>query len=234
MAVTPGVDRCSLCSVWIRGVDFPQSLIDAHKAGTLVLFVGAGASMGPPSYLPNFEQLVERVRDESALTSVIGDVKGGPLDEILGRMQDDHGVPVHECVARHIRRPGSLPNSTHAAIAKLASVTRGRIVTTNFDEHLTTSLDPSLTKYFAPALPMGDQFEGLVYLHGCLCQQADNLILTDRDFGRAYLTDAWAARFLERMFGSYAALFIGYSHNDVIMKYLARGLGRSKDRFILH
>jgi hypothetical protein len=220
--------------VWISGVDFPQSLIDAHKAGTLVLFVGAGASMGPPSSLPNFVQLVERIRDESALTSVIGDVENGPLDEILGRMKDDHGVNVHECVARHIGAPGSLPNSAHRAIAKLASVKRPRIVTTNFDEHLTTSVDPSVAKYFAPALPMGDDFEGLVYLHGCLCQQVDQLIVTDRDFGRAYLTDAWAARFLERMFASYTVLLIGYSHNDVIMKYLARGLGRSNDRFILH
>ena len=35
------------------------------------------------------------------------------------------------------------------------------------------------------------------------------------------------------MFTRYTVLFIGYSHNDVIMKYLARGLGRVKDRFIL-
>jgi hypothetical protein len=95
--------------VWISGVDFPQSLIDAHKAGTLVLFVGAGASMGPPSSLPSFVQLVEGIRDESALKSVIGDVKNGPLDEILGRMKDDHDVNVHESVARHIGIRGSSP-----------------------------------------------------------------------------------------------------------------------------
>jgi hypothetical protein len=92
MAVTAGVDGCNVCSVWISGVDFPQSLIDAHKDGTLVLFVGAGASMGPPSSLPNVVQLVERIREKSALTTVIGEVEGGPLDEILGRMKGEHGI----------------------------------------------------------------------------------------------------------------------------------------------
>lgn len=82
-------------------------------------------------------------------------------------------------------------------------------------------------------MPEDPNFEGAVYLHGALSRGAASLIVTDRDFGRAYLTDAWAARFVERMFTRYTVLFIGYSHNDVIMKYLARGLGRAKERFIL-
>ena len=80
---------------------------------------------------------------------------------------------------------------------------------------------------------MGTDFTGLVYLHGCLTQHPKNLIVTAGDFGRAYLTEAWAARFLERMFATYMTLFIGYSHNDVIMKYLARGLGpQAKRRYV--
>jgi len=51
------------------------------------------------------------------------------------------------------------------------------------------------------------------------------LIVTDEDFGRAYLNDAWAARFLDRMFATFPVLFVGYSHSDTIMKYMARGLG---------
>jgi hypothetical protein len=220
--------------VRIRGVEFPPALIDAHKAGDLVLFVGAGASMKAPASLPGFQGLVKIIRDEAGLTTVIGDVTGAPLDELMGRMADEpYRIGVHERVAHHIGNPDSRPNDCHAAIATLASAGRPRIVVTNYDEHLTPSLSPSVPKYFAPALPMGDNFEGLVYLHGALSQGADSLIVTDRDFGRAYLTDAWAARFVERMFTRYTVLFIGYSHNDVIMKYLARGLGRVKDRFIL-
>lgn len=90
-----------------------------------------------------------------------------------------------------------------------------------------------MQEYLAPALPMGDDFTGLVYLHGSLIQSPKRLILTDADFGKAYLSDAWAARFLERMFGTHPVLFIGYSHSDVIMTYLARGLGRAREKYVL-
>ena len=80
---------------------------------------------------------------------------------------------------------------------------------------------------------MGDDFEGIVYLHGSLRQSPRHLIVTDKDFGRAYLRDAWAARFLERMFASFTVLFIGYSHDDVVMRYLARSLGRQSGRYVL-
>jgi len=61
-------------------------------------------------------------------------------------------------------------------------------------------------------------------LHGSVANPADRLILTDSDFGRAYLTDGWARRFLQALFAKYIVLFIGYSHSDTVMNYLARGL----------
>lgn len=84
-----------------------------------------------------------------------------------------------------------------------------------------------------PALPMGDDFEGLAYLHGCLRQSPGELVVTDGDFGRAYLRDSWAARFLERMFATYTVLFVGYSHKDTVMSYLGRSLGPAQERFAL-
>jgi hypothetical protein len=59
------------------------------------------------------------------------------------------------------------------------------------------------------------------------------LVVTDQDFGRAYLTDAWATQFLHRMFRRYTVLFVGYSHADVVMDYLARGLPRGTSRYAL-
>ena len=81
--------------------------------------------------------------------------------------------------------------------------------------------------------PVGDDFEGMVQLHGSLGQEPRRLIVTDQDFGHAYLREAWAARFLERMYTKYTVLFIGYSHGDVVMQYLARSLGREHPRFVL-
>ena len=61
------------------------------------------------------------------------------------------------------------------------------------------------------------------------------MVLTDADFGRAYLTDGWASRFLVELFRSTTVMFVGYSHDDTVMKYLARALPESDAgrRFIL-
>jgi hypothetical protein len=83
--------------------------------------------------------------------------------------------------------------------------------------------------YYAPALPLGDEFQGVVYLHGCVEKAPDRLVLTDADFGRAYLTKGWARRFLQELFAKYSVLFVGYSHNDLVMEYLARGLPPRED-----
>ncbi|UDY22942.1 DUF4020 domain-containing protein [Nocardioides sp. Kera G14] len=80
---------------------------------------------------------------------------------------------------------------------------------------------------------MGDDFEGVVHLHGSLSQPSRWLVVTDTDFGRAYLREAWAARFLERMFSKFTVVFIGYSHGDVVMQYLARSLGPDQHRYVL-
>jgi hypothetical protein len=42
--------------MWInRDVDLPQALVAAQREGRLVIFAGAGVSMGPPANLPSFE-----------------------------------------------------------------------------------------------------------------------------------------------------------------------------------
>lgn len=223
--------------MYLSGVDLPAPLIDAHAAGRLVIFVGAGASMGPPSSLPSFKDLVREIRDGSNLATVFTDedLDKSPLDEILGRIQDDHGVDVHHRVFEVISQEGSRPSLLHEAIARLTSASTARVITTNYDRHLSTVLQGrDVVEYLAPALPLGNDFTGIVYIHGRLDQAHRHLIATDEDFGKAYLNDAWAARFLDRMFGEYPVLFVGYSHSDTIMKYLARGLGgRSEKRYVL-
>ena len=60
-------------------------------------------------------------------------------------------------------------------------------------------------------------------------RSSERLVLTDTDFGRAYLTQGWARRFLQQLFAQYAVLFVGYSHSDLVMEYLARGLPPQAD-----
>ena len=129
---------------------------------------------------------------------------------------------------------GSEPTSLQRSILELfASHTTMRVVTTNFDRHFETvrsQVHPAAEAYFAPALPLGGSFDGVVYLHGHIDRRAP-LVITDGDFGRAYLTEGWATRFLTVMFRAYAVLFIGYSHEDPVMRYLARAFSGPTDRF---
>ncbi len=136
-----------------------------------------------------------------------------------------------------IARGGSAPNTTHAALVRVASsVGQLRIVTTNFDNHLLSAataggIEVSDT-WIGPALPLGEDFTGIVHLHGSVLREPRELVLTDGDFGRAYLTNAWATRFLLPMFQRFTVLFIGYSHEDPIMRYLALGLPSGTPRYV--
>jgi len=220
--------------MWMREVDVPAEVMQAARAGSLVIFVGAGASRDEPSGLPDFRKLIEDVGDMVGKPPIEAEAR--QPDVFLGRLADT-GVDVHQLVANAINQPGSTPNRLHRAIVRLASVhPTPRIVTTNYDVHLTTAAKQSALKipvFKAPALPVGDDFEGIVHLHGAITQEARRLVVTDTDFGRAYLREAWAARFLERMFSNFTVLFVGYSHGDVVMQYLARSLGSAGTRFVL-
>lgn len=214
-------------------IDIPDSLVSAQQAGRLVVFAGAGVSMGTPSNLPDFRALVRSI---AAGTKI--DVDNSPFDVTLGRLRDD-GLDVHRECRDRILLPGSLPCEIHRLILRLfRRPEEVRVVTTNFDPHFTGAareLNLTLKHYFAPALPLGHNFRGIVHLHGEATTEPQNMVLTDDDFGRAYLSEGWARTFLQSLFTSYTVLFIGYRHGDLPVTYLARGMSArsTQPRFAL-
>lgn len=217
--------------VWMTSdVAIPRPLLDALNEGRLVLFVGAGASVAAPSNLPLFDALA---RNLAELAHADYDPELA-IDSFLGSLPSDFDT--HTQTKNLLSLGESRPNSTHDAITRLAG-SRGplRIVTTNFDDHLAESAslqEISIPeRWDGPALPIGDDFAGLVHLHGSVLGEPNRLVLTDGDFGRAYLTQAWATRFLLPMFQHFTVLFIGYSHDDPIMRYLGLGLPPGSSRY---
>ena len=80
-------------------------------------------------------------------------------------------------------------------------------------------------EYPSLAFPQREDFTGIVYLHGSVKEPAQHLVVTDADFGKAYLEAPWtAAQFLSGVFRNSTVLFVGYSHDDTLMEYLARSL----------
>lgn len=205
-------------------VELPREVQDAIDEDRLVVFAGAGVSLPPPSNLPLFNKLAQDICG--------GHVDAGREDRMLGENHRS-GVDVYAACARKLYGEHTSHTELHENILKIFKKSSSvRIVTTNFDNHFSTAAKKVYRKespkeHHAPALPLGDCFKGVVYLHGSVVEGVSSLVLTDRDFGEAYLTRGWATRFLVDLFSTYTVLFVGYSHNDVTTTYLAHGLNPS-------
>ena len=221
-------------TVRLGDIDIPDRLLDASSDKRLVIFAGAGVSMPPPSSLPDFEGLIREIERLSQCKR-LGAEGGDPEDPdvFLGRVEAA-GFPVHQQIAKRFAASAGAPNPVHHSIVGLFQESSSvRVVTTNYDRHLSQAARErwqcSLPEARAPALPLGDDFGGIVYLHGDIEGAAKELVLTDSDFGKAYLTRGYARRFLVDCFRAYSVLFVGYSCNDRVFSYLLRGLPPSLD-----
>lgn len=204
-------------------VDFPKPLLEALRDNKLVVFAGAGVSMGEPACLPDFCTLTNIIAEHTSKTR--RDTEN--LEEFLGRLHKD-GTNVYAIANRVLSRDGLESTLLHRELLRLYQSDQSvLIVTTNFDllfEHAAEDIfDETLPVFCAPALPLGSNFSGLIHVHGSV-RQPREMVLTDSDFGRAYLSEGWARRFLLDLFTNNTVLFVGYSLSDTVMKYLVRAL----------
>ena len=207
----------------ISGVDFPVGLVNSLRDGNLVVFAGAGISVGDPSRLPDFDGLASQIAHGTGFARFPRE----PVDRFLGRLLDE-GVSVHELSVARLSGEGIEPTVLHKDLLRLfAGGTPARVVTTNFDLLFERAAKEVFAGtcgvYRAPALPLGRRFEGIVHVHGDV-SDLGGMVLTDKDFGQAYLTDGYALRFLLELFRANDVLFVGYSHDDTVMSYLGRAL----------
>jgi hypothetical protein len=82
-------------------------------------------------------------------------------------------------------------------------------------------------------IPKSSRWDGLVFLHGLLPESEDDaalhrLVATSGDFGLAYLTERWAARFVSELFRNYVVCFIGYSIDDPVLRYMMDALAADR------
>jgi len=220
------------------GPDMPDALLQAHEEGRVVFFCGAGISY--PAGLPGFKGLVDAIYRLVGTTPNAIEQEAydrGQFDatlDLLERRLPGQRLAVRNALAKalqpKLRRKGA--TDTHAALLQLAR-TRDkalRLVTTNFDrifEWVAKRAKCSTSAYAAPMLPIpkSSRWNGLVYLHGLLPEHPDasalnRLVLTSGDFGLAYLTERWAARFVSELFCNYVVCFVGYSINDPVLRYM--------------
>lgn len=229
------------------GIDIPLSLIHAHEAGEVIFFCGAGISSN--SGLPVFSKLVGNIRKKfkQDLNREDKDIEKESLEvqlEVLERRIADGKKQIRQTVFDLLNFKNKKINlSTHTALINLSQFkkqknTYFRLVTTNFDRLFEKAINLSEFKvktHQPPYLPIPNiHWDGLVYLHGLLPENRDNtnefqqLVLTSSDFGRAYLLEGWARRFLLELFRNYTICFVGYSLNDTVVRYLSDAMAADR------
>lgn len=219
-----------------NGPALPAALMQAHEEGRLVFFCGAGISYY--TGLPTFSALVEQAMLGCCLPYDPGEkhhprdlaFKEGRLDRALHLLELD-SLGMRDVVMRILEqppKPGSEGLDLHKALLTLARTEAGHILlaTTNFDDRFERAQLGTTRWQAGPRLGIArsDSWPGPTYLHGKIDRENDpegkELVLTSGDFGRAYLRDAWAARFIVELFREFTVLFVGYSLNDPIVGYL--------------
>lgn len=214
-----------------NGPDIPDSLIAARDLGEVVFFCGAGISA--PAGLPDFNGLADDLLDKlTAQESRAARDAGESLDRVFTAMVKEFGrAAVDAEISRALRTPRKADLRYHNAIAALSRGTDGaaKIVTTNFDLMFERA-DRALQRYLPSALPdlvQAQPIDGIVYLHGRLGAakgKSSGYVISSADFGRAYLAEGWASRFVRGLRERYTIVLLGYSANDPPMRYLLEGL----------
>lgn len=230
------------------GPDIPDVLLQAHEEGRVVFFCGAGISY--PAGLKGFDWLVDEIYrlcgtgrkllEEKAFKNKQFDTTLNLLEDRLPRGRP--GLAMRKSLAKalkpKLRKKGAI--DTHSALLTLGCGRDGalRLVTTNFDQLFHKAAKRAgqvLHAYGAPMLPIpkNSRWNGLVFLHGMLPDKPDDtalnrLVVTSGDFGLAYLTERWAARFVSELFRNYVVCFVGYSINDPVLRYMMDALAADR------
>ena len=228
-----------------NGPDVPDRLLQEHEDGRVVFFCGAGVSY--PAGLPGFRELTDIVYadlhiehdalQKAALKAKQFDRAIGLLEQVVVGGRYTVRKRLAEILAPNLAAPRA--TSTHEALLTLGQDRDGRtrLVTTNFDrlfELVIASRRIDVQRHEAPLLPVPkSRWTGLVYLHGLLPvdpthEDLDDLVVSSGDFGRAYLTERWAARFVGELFQNYTVCFVGYSIDDPVLRYMTDALAADR------
>lgn len=221
-----------------HGPNIPFKLMNELDDGRVVFFCGAGISMA--SGLPNFGGLVEHIYDQTGERKtdleqrlIAAEQYDKALGQLEGRLNEGRlRQVVIERLSKKAKR-GSI--EIHKTLVSLSQTSEGlRLITTNFDNRFQSAGVKIGQIDAAPKLPVpkAHNWHSLTYLHGRITagSKGNDLVLTGADFGRAYLTERWAARFISELFREFTVVFVGYSLNDPVMSYMVDALAAERKK----
>jgi len=238
------------------GPKLPFELITSQEEGQVVFLCGAGVSMGPPVWFPDFRKLVDNIYIDLNEDYMLHPAEREGMDcdprflapdrtlnALFRRLKPQRGR-VMEALRKALE---TNHNGTrfHENLLKLSRGSSGdiRLITTNFDTLFERSWrhfsGQELDSHAASGMPSPGAYDwqGVFHLHGRLADDniagltESQLVLTSAEFGDAYLRTGWASRYLYDLLRHTNVVIIGYSLNDPPLRYLIDALDADRDRF---
>ncbi|MBM9401094.1 SIR2 family protein [Gluconacetobacter azotocaptans] len=236
------------------GPILPNELLSARDEGQVIFFCGAGVSLAR-ARLPDFYSLADDVLNhlhaasnsraraviEASRAIKVRGVEGLiPADRAFSILEQEFDVARVRAAVADSLKPKVNDLSAHQALIDLSRGTDGevRLVTTNFDR-LFEACPPNIACHTAPDLPSPNRptaFKGIMHLHGVLdpdgsAPRDNEFVISSADFGRAYLSEGWATRFIRSLMERYQIVFVGYTANDPPVQYLLEALNTRSATF---
>lgn len=214
------------------GPVIPSHLLTQRNEGNVIFFCGAGISRraGLPDFSGLTQKVVEKLGAEKALAAM---ERGDSSDRVFSLLVREFGQSEIDREIYAALKAAKKPDlSCHQMILDLSRGVNGRpqLVTTNFDL-LFEAVEKRISRVVPPALPdlsLQQAIDGVVYLHGRLSKPevgvASGYVISSADFGRAYLSEGWATRFVKALRERYTIVLLGYRAEDPPMRYLLEGL----------
>ena len=233
------------------GPAIPDELLVARDEGRLIFFCGAGVSRaraGLSDFFGLAQQVIEelgvgsdspvrRIIEVARQTNSMGMTDLISADRVFAQLESEFlSTDIQAAVAKALKPTSTTDLSAHRLVLDLARWPDGkvRLVTTNFDR-LFESCDNRVRSWKPPSLPSPQQYEdfdGVIHLHGRVDDaytgaDGGGFVLSSGEFGRAYLSDAWATQFIRSILDKYLVVFLGYTADDPPVQYLLQALNRS-------
>lgn len=215
-----------------NGPSIPAHLLEQRALGNVIFFCGAGISRraGLPDFGGLTTSLIQKLGAEKAQKALRAHES---FDRIFNALIAEFGgQEIDSRIYEALKTPKRPQLENHRIVLDLSRNLMGipQVVTTNFDL-LFERVDRNIRRFVPPSLPdlsLGTPVQGIVYLHGRLAkadgQTRAGYIISSADFGRAYLAEGWAARFVRELRERYTIVLLGYSADDPPMRYLLEGL----------
>lgn len=191
-------------------MDIPFELVEAIARGDVVLFIGAGLSMG--AGLPGWGQLLEPLADRIGLPAT----RRTDLLQVAQDYENERGrQALISYILQKVDTTSTPPTDNHRWLSRLGIQTW---VTTNYDDLLEQILRETGQPYTLVVrdqdLPYTSTSQvTLVKMHGDR-RQPDNIIITRRDYDTYFRRFPKVKEKLSGMLVDKTFLFVGYSVND--------------------